>query len=64
MKDVVIPIQTCLKMLEMPRAYVIKVLIDRISVSLGITDDDMEYQDQDEDLKDQDTEGHLDLPEA
>jgi len=58
MKDVQIPLQTCLKMLEMPRAYIIKVLIDKIGNSLGLSED-MEDEDQDSI-----SEGHLDPPEA
>jgi len=58
MKDVQIPMQTCLKMLEMPRAYIIKVLIDKISISLGLSED---MEDEDQDLC---SEGHLDPPET
>jgi len=45
-------------MLEMPRAYIIKVLIDKISIALGLSED---MEDEEEDLC---SEGHLDPPEA
>jgi len=50
--------QTCLKMLEMPRAYIIKVLIDKISIALGLSED---MEDEEQDLC---SEGHLDPPEV
>lgn len=57
MKDVVINLQTCMKLLEMPRTQIVKTLIDHICESLGL-------ESEDEEPEDEEPEGHLDLPEA
>jgi len=57
MQDVKIPLTLCLRMLEMPRTNMIKILVERITISLGLSED-MEDEDQD------DSETHLESPEA
>jgi len=58
MEDVRLPIQTCLKMLKMPRAAIIRIIIDTIMDTIQLKDSD------EGDTEDEDTESHLDSPEA